>query len=647
MKTPISSSGGGKIRRPETSASSFCPSKQAPDSENDPPPKEPPGTGTFGRREILKGRNGSEVLNLFEEACFTSISSSTKTSASRSAVLTSKSDFPDFHTTKATNGHINDESSQMMELNESKKLENDAGHTDLNIHKLEGLNLENGSPKSQAKSVQEEVTNNGTQPHESDISMNETQATQSYPRHVPVHVVDGVRKCISIPSSSMTTPVSVTNKSGTSRHTNLSTDPSVSTTTDQTANTARSSVQPQFPTFHPPFNPFCNQPDSYRSFLNISSGFSTLILSALLQNPAAQAAASLAASFWPPCADDSLADHFTGGFTVGPISPSPPSLAAIAATTVSAASAWWASHGLLPFCSPLHTGFAFAPTPSTTFPAIQATQTPVDNKERVDMHKNSVWEDQQLRDTEFWMTVKASCPDSKSSPLSLSDSEESGAARSQINENKDDGHEHKLKESNGFQDSDKAKTKKQLDRSSCGSNTPSSSEVEADILEKKPESKESAEAESNPSSEVLPQSFSPPHDMNSKAGPKNDVGDNTQKECKEGSEDVLELDLGSKTWEVHSGHSLRIQQEEIFRSNSTSNENYSKGTETNNYNNNISEKVLLLDSFVGQGKQKARRTGFKPYKRCSVEAKEIRVMNGSQGDEKVAKRIRVGGEASV
>jgi len=41
---------------------------------------------------------------------------------------------------------------------------------------------------------------------------------------------------------------------------------------------------------------------------------------------------------------------------------------------------------------------------------------------------------------------------------------------------------------------------------------------------------------------------------------------------------------------------------------------------------------------------KSRRTGFKPYKRCSVEAKENRV---PAGDEVGAKRIRLDSEAST
>lgn len=56
----------------------------------------------------------------------------------------------------------------------------------------------------------------------------------------------------------------------------------------------------------------------------------------------------------------------------------------------------------------------------------------------------------------------------------------------------------------------------------------------------------------------------------------------------------------------------------------------------------------LLTIGLRLGKLKTRRTGFRPYKRCSVEAKESIVeRNGCQGEEKVPKRLRMEGEAST
>lgn len=56
----------------------------------------------------------------------------------------------------------------------------------------------------------------------------------------------------------------------------------------------------------------------------------------------------------------------------------------------------------------------------------------------------------------------------------------------------------------------------------------------------------------------------------------------------------------------------------------------------------------LLRLELGLGKLKHCRTGFKPYKRCSVEAKESKVASvSSQGDEKGPKRLRLEAAASI
>lgn len=56
----------------------------------------------------------------------------------------------------------------------------------------------------------------------------------------------------------------------------------------------------------------------------------------------------------------------------------------------------------------------------------------------------------------------------------------------------------------------------------------------------------------------------------------------------------------------------------------------------------------VLTMGLGQGKLETHRTGFKPYKRCSMEAKETRVgTTSNQGEEKGCKRIRLEGDAST
>lgn len=55
----------------------------------------------------------------------------------------------------------------------------------------------------------------------------------------------------------------------------------------------------------------------------------------------------------------------------------------------------------------------------------------------------------------------------------------------------------------------------------------------------------------------------------------------------------------------------------------------------------------LLTIRLGHGNLKAHQTGFKPYKRCSMEAKESRMGTSGQGEEKGTKRLRLEREASV
>lgn len=111
-----------------------------------------------------------------------------------------------------------------------------------------------------------------------------------------------------------------------------------------------------FPSF-PPLAQIRSTHDFYRSYLGISSSFSSQVVSTLMQDPAVHAAACMAAaSLWP---SEEIASSNT---------------AAIAAATVAAASAWWAAIGLTPFFPPVHpSGFPFPPPPAS-FPAANAGQ---------------------------------------------------------------------------------------------------------------------------------------------------------------------------------------------------------------------------------------------------------------------------------
>lgn len=134
-----------------------------------------------------------------------------------------------------------------------------------------------------------------------DNSITNTNGVHSYPRHVPVQVVDGNQgSIIGIPTG--TEEMSTLEEKLEHHNPNLSVN-----NNNNIASRCCSSYQ-TIPTFHPPVftHPFSdnhnnnNEEESYRSFLHVSSTISSLIVSSLLQNPAAHAAASFAAKFWHP-----------------------------------------------------------------------------------------------------------------------------------------------------------------------------------------------------------------------------------------------------------------------------------------------------------------------------------------------------------
>ncbi|PKA66276.1 Protein CCA1 [Apostasia shenzhenica] len=344
------------------------------------------------------------------------------------------------------------------------------------------------------------------------------------------------------------------------------------------SSSATSSISQPFPTFQP-ISQFRSAQDFYRYVLNISSNFSSLIVTTLMQNPAIHAAARMAASIWPSAETSSDSSN----------------MAAIAAATVAAASAWWATHGLLPFFPPIHTGFTFPPS-ATAVPIMNTSLAQEDYMEEKHMtHQNSSLTD-----------LHADC---QANPNAL---------KSAISSSSEIEKDHSNINTGAYHNSDKAKISKKIERSSCGSNTPSSSEVETDAAHKKNcETKDESKhphLENLPSVEVnarrprfngsmneswkevsqegrlafqalftrdvLPQSFSPPHAKNAKELPK------------EGTSTAKDDSIGS----------------------------YSFANE------------------AGERNSKIRHIGFKPYKRCSVEAEDNR---SSAHDQISNKRARV------
>ncbi|KAB2052498.1 hypothetical protein ES319_A12G125000v1 [Gossypium barbadense] len=541
--------------------------KQMLDLEKEPLPERPTGDEKATNLKENQDQSCSEVFTLLHEQNCSSASSMNKNFIPMSTALKSSCTFREFVPLPKETFHDNGTS--------------------------KASNLEK-SCTSYEKSAQGQRKDD----LDGDFCADEMQAAQNYPRHVAVHVLDGsLRTCVQNPSLAA---------SATTEHKN-------------------------------------NAPKSTH------------------QNPAAHAAASFAATFWPYANIESSGDSPANelrGFPSTQMN-SAPSMAAIAAATVAAATAWWTAHGLLPICAPLHTGFTCAPASTAAVPPMENGQIPAANMEQKDKTDLALTTQDERLYPEYSEALPGQHSASKSPTSSSSDCEERVDAKANTEVKATD--DEKAAEVIEPQDADKMKNRKQVDRSSCGSN--SSSEVETDMLEKLEKDKEDSKgadpnhpqvecnrrsrSSSNLSDswkevseegrlafqalfsrEVLPQSFSPPHDGKNKGQQKENVGTDKQNPVEKDGETTT-LDLNRKMLDS------RSDRQEV-----------EKNALSKDEKNNAEDGLLRIG--LGHAKLKASRTGFKPYKRCSVEAKENRVMNtGSQGEERGPKRVRLEGEAST
>ncbi|KAK4744671.1 hypothetical protein SAY87_010983 [Trapa incisa] len=424
---------------------------------------------------------------------------------------------------------------------------------------------------------------------------------------------------------------------------NLFANPAASATADHRNNESTLENQP-FPAFHSQFPPIHLNHSDYRSFLHMSSTFSSLLVSTLLQNPAAHAAANFAATYWPYQSVDGTAADSSARQRI-----SLPSMPALAAATVAAATAWWAAHGLLPLCAHLPNGFTCSFPSSSVVPPESAGQaTRIQNDPGEKICQDNALQDYAVQDNHDILQAGNSA--SRSQALSSSDLEESGAKEA-------DGCKKTSEEIDSL-NLNKTGTGKPVDRSSCGSNTASSSDVETDALEKHKKSKETPtlmvpdfnnpleehgnrwRSNSNSSDSwkevseegrlafqalfsrnVLPQSFSPPRNANKGMGLEEGTAKDEEKNAGADGREAPAAEINCRPQPCLGGR----DSEEKPRS-------YSHGDG-------------LLAIGLGNGKLRNRRTGFKPYKRCSAEAKEMRI--ATEDEEKSLKRIRLEGNSST
>lgn len=643
---PPASQVGAQDGKLLTSAS-FPRCKQVLGLEKEPLPEKINGDERPTNAKDNQDDNSSEVFPLLQETHYSSVSSVNKNPVPTLEILKKTSPFREFvSSAKEGNHDASNQSFVTVELGANQKLDNsDVKQTVQDSSTSEFSKSENFYSFSE----------NLFQQKKSDdfigaLRTDGMQTMQNYPRHVPVHVLDGsLGTCMQTPPSDLSFQDSMFHPIGKiPACPNLYPHSAAPKTTDHPNLSPRPYTHQSFPSF-PPFTPTHHNQEDYKSFLHISSTFSSLIVSTLLQNPAAHAAASFSATFWPYGNVESSVDSpacAQGGFQSRQLN-SAPSMEAIAAATVAAATAWWATNGLLPMCAPLHTDFPCPP--ATAIQSVDTGEVSATKTERKETTENPV------QDPEHTEAVQAQNA-SKSPKITSSDCEESGGSK--LNTVPEVVDLELTTTPHEVQDSSKTKSRKQIDRSSCGSNTPSSSEIETDALKKvekgteEPKEDDANHPASESSShrcrsssstsdswkavseegrlafqalftrEVLPQSFSPPYMQQ-----KEDTGEKKDADKKDG--DASLIDLNSKTWEHCSGHHQEGEKNALPRC-----ENY--GEEG------------LLTIGLGHGKLKARRTGFKPYKRCSLEAKESRMgTGGGQGEEKGPKRLRLEGEASV
>ncbi|BBG97729.1 Homeodomain-like superfamily protein, partial [Prunus dulcis] len=628
-----------------STSSSHC--KQVVDLEKEPLDERPTKEENRRNGKENQDENCSEVLTMLLEDHCSSVSSANKNSIPTQVALRNACTFREFVPSlkEVISQDVTNDSYVTTELNGNQNLKkNDA-------KKIVQDNGTSGASESQNTNAFHKKLVQGEKADDLNCALptDGMQGTQTYPRNVPVHVLDGsLGACNQITPADMSFADIAFHPMGKVHgQPNLFANPTASTTTEHESNASRSSVHQSFPAFHPPFTPLHHGQKDYQSFLHMSSTFSSLIVSSLLQNPAAHAAASFAAAFWPYANAENTEDSpacSPGGFPSRQMN-SPPSMAAIAAATVAAASAWWASHGLLPLCAPVQTAFSCPPVSMTAVPSMDTGEAPAANIER---GENSLQipslQDQQV-DPEHLEAVEAQHPASKSPSMSSSHSDNGGAEPNTVLKATAD--EKVVASTEEVNDSNNAKSRKQVDRSSCGSNTPSSSEVETDALEKQEKGKEELKEPdlnhpasdstyrrsrsiiniSDPWKEVSEEGGIAPKFFTSPKDKEHQTTTEGKQNAEEKDEDASLLDLNKKTW-VPFSCQLGVE-----KNVSPVGDNNAEG---------------LLTIGLCQGKLKARRTGFKPYKRCSVEANENRAANAiSHCEEKGPKRLRLEGEAQT
>ncbi|XP_024996248.1 protein LHY [Cynara cardunculus var. scolymus] len=458
------------------------------------------------------------------------------------------------------------------------------------------------------------------------LSINDIRGVQNYPRHVPVQVVDGKNLGISAKSSAtpdMSFQESTLNKSGEVENPNLFVNIAASAVTGHHNNATRSSSYQTVPTFHP-LSSLCDNQENYRSFFHVSSTISSLIVSSLLQNPAAHAAASFAATFWHPATTEASSRDSPSSVQ---LNSETPSMAAIAAATVAAATAWWAAHGLLPVCTPFYPGYSCT-SPFSFGTPIDGNQARVANNGGEKVPSEGVVQGEKMNAEKGEGFPKEHPPPGSVDLSSSEDSDGQGGKKSNTEPIAGDTKE--MAPVTELHDSSKTNVRKQVDRSSCGSNTTSSSEIETDALPKHGKERE----ETKGSDVNLPCIDSISRRCRSTISP--------NESWKEVSEEGRLAFQALFSREVLPQSFCNVGEErDDENGEGVSHLDLNRMSQEAGESNGVDEGLLTMG--LGNVKLNIHHTGFKPYKRCSIEAKEGKIVS-QQNDEKGPKRMRLEAE---
>ncbi|CAL0302202.1 unnamed protein product [Lupinus luteus] len=578
-----------------------------------------------------KDENCSKVFAVIQEAPCSSVASANKSTISGSMPLRNSCALREFIPSmkEVVTPDETNESLVTIELGK-RKLEINGGK-----HTQQASNLES-SDASQSKSVQTDKTDG----FNCALTINGMQGNQNYPRHITVQVVEGNHEnSTQNPSEdklirdSKFPPII----GGVNGQPKLFPNSFPSNTSENQSNTGESSIHQPFS----PCPPFAqHNHDDYQAILQMSSTFSSVIVSTLLQNPAAHAAASFAATFWPYAnSETSVASPMCsqGGFPSTQVG-SPPSIAAIAAATVGAATAWWAAHGMLPLCAPLHTTFPCPPSSRTAIPSMNASEAPLVTEQGEITLQNPPLEDQML-DPEYSEPQQTQQHSLSKSP---SETEESGNAKLTTSSKATDYEmNHAISE---HLDTNQTNGKKPVDRSSCGSNTTSSSE-EVDALEKDEKEKEEPGPETHDVNHLDPETSNRLSCSSRSIGYHTDYWKDVSEEGRLAFQALFSRQVLPQSFSPPKNTDHK-HEEDLDGKKSSSNCESVQKSQPFVENNNGEEGLLTIG--LGHGRLKTRRTGFKPYKRCSVEANENKVGKScNQGEEKGHKRIRLEGETLI